>query len=101
MKCFERSRLVPALAALLLAPAVAHADRITAAYPELATSVATDSESGSTPAPRPTARSSRFSADVDYQKMAIITEDALGRGYKIVWVNPPQKVREKPAKNDR
>ncbi|HET7844116.1 MAG TPA: hypothetical protein VFL14_08200 [Xanthomonadales bacterium] len=101
MKRFERSRLVPVLATLLLAPAAAHADRITAAYPELATAVATDSESGSTPAPRTPARRSRFSTDVDYQKMAIITEDALGRGYKIVWVNPPQKSRDKPAKDDR
>ncbi len=34
---------------------------------------------------------SAFEADVDFQKMAIITEDALSRGYKIVWVHPPQK----------
>lgn len=39
---------------------------------------------------------SSFDADVDYQMMAIITEDALRRGYKIMWINPPQK---KPAKN--
>ena len=32
-----------------------------------------------------------FEEDVDFQKMAIITEDALSRGYKIVWVHPPQK----------
>ena len=32
-----------------------------------------------------------FDEDVDFQKMAIITEDALSRGYKIVWVHPPQK----------
>lgn len=32
-----------------------------------------------------------FDADVDFQKMAIITEDALTRGYRIVWVHPPQK----------
>jgi hypothetical protein len=39
---------------------------------------------------------SSFDADVDYQMMAIITEDALRRGYKIMWINPPQK---KPAKS--
>jgi hypothetical protein len=34
---------------------------------------------------------SSFEEDVDFQKMAIITEDALSRGYQIVWVHPPQK----------
>ena len=41
---------------------------------------------------------SAFDADVDYQMMAIITEDALRRGYKIVGVHPPQKKRA--ASND-
>jgi hypothetical protein len=38
---------------------------------------------------------SSFDADVDYQLMAIITEDALRRGYKIMWINPPQKKASK------
>ena len=94
-------RITTALAALLLAPMVAQADRITAAYPELATTVANESESGSTAAARPAPRNNRFDADVDFQKMAIITEDALGRGYKIVWVNPPQKSKRSSEKDDR
>ena len=34
---------------------------------------------------------STYDDDIDYQKMAIITEDALSRGYKILWIHPPQK----------
>lgn len=100
MKRPHTARLALALAALLLAPMVAQADRITAAYPELATSVANDSDSGGASArpAKPAPRASRFAADVDFQKMAIITEDAIGRGYKIVWVHPPQK--SKRASND-
>ena len=40
---------------------------------------------------------SSFDADVDFQKMAIITEDALSRGHKIVWIHPPQK---RPGRSD-
>jgi starvation-inducible outer membrane lipoprotein len=32
-----------------------------------------------------------FTDDIDYAKMAIITEEAQRRGYRIVWVHPPQK----------
>ena len=98
-----RTRLALALAALLLAPVAAQADRITAAYPELATAIANvDAQ----PAPaaktaRAAPRPSRFAADVDFQKMAIITEDALGRGYKIVWVHPPQKSKRSSNDEDR
>jgi hypothetical protein len=88
-------RTTALIAALLLAPCAAHADRITAAYPDLATKIANDDDAtAAAPAHRETQRS-RFSEDVDYQKMAIITDDALGRGYKIVWVHPPQKVRSR------
>lgn len=34
---------------------------------------------------------SRYASDVDFQKMAIITEDALSRGHRILWIHPPQK----------
>lgn len=29
--------------------------------------------------------------EVDWAKMTIITNDAQRRGYKVVWVHPPQK----------
>jgi hypothetical protein len=93
MNAATLSRPALALAALLLVPAVAQADRITAAYPELATTVANEDAVQESPPTRASPRRSRFDADVDFQKMAIITEDALGRGYKIMWVNPPQKRR--------
>jgi hypothetical protein len=35
--------------------------------------------------------SSAFDDDVDYAKMTQITQDALRRGYRIVWIHPPQK----------
>lgn len=35
--------------------------------------------------------SSTFYSDVDWEYMAQVTHDAKQRGYKIVWVNPPQK----------
>jgi len=92
MNTANRSRLALALAALLLAP-IAQADRITAAYPELATTIANTNVAEESPPTRAAPRRSRFDADVDFQKMAIITEDALGRGYRIMWVNPPQKRR--------
>ena len=39
---------------------------------------------------------SNYSGDVDYAKMAAITQDARSRGYDIVWINPPLK--DKPPK---
>jgi hypothetical protein len=99
MAIMPRPRSVVVLCALL-APVAAQADRITAAYPELATTVANDAAVAASPRPRASPRRSRFDADVDYQKMAIITEDALGRGYRIMWVNPPQK-RRASDKSDR
>jgi len=53
--------------------------------------------SGSSSGTRSIAQTS-FEEDVDFQKMAIITEDALSRGYKIVWVHPPQK-RKAPSRD--
>ena len=32
-----------------------------------------------------------FYSDVDWEYMSQVTHDAKQRGYKIVWVNPPQK----------
>jgi outer membrane biogenesis lipoprotein LolB len=37
---------------------------------------------------------SRFDSDVDWEYMSQVTADAKARGYKIVWVNPPQKKRQ-------
>jgi hypothetical protein len=88
-------RTAAILATLLLAPCVAQADRITAAYPDLATNVANEDDSTAAAPAKREPRRSRFTEDVDYQKMAIITDDALGRGYKIMWVHPPQKARNK------
>ncbi len=34
---------------------------------------------------------SGYDADVDWEKMTIITRDAEMRGYKVLWVHPPQK----------
>jgi len=34
---------------------------------------------------------SNFDSDIDYYKMAVITEDARMRGHDIVWINPPTK----------
>jgi hypothetical protein len=34
---------------------------------------------------------SGYASDFDYAKMQIMTEDAQRRGYRIVWVHPPQK----------
>ena len=38
---------------------------------------------------------SPYDADVDWEKVTILTRDARSRGYDIVWVNPPAK--KKPA----
>ncbi len=88
-------RTAAIVAALLLAPCIANADRITAAYPDLATNVQSDDDATAAASAKREPRRSRFTEDVDYQKMAIITDDALGRGYKIMWVHPPQKARSK------
>lgn len=89
------TRIAAILAPLLLAPCVAQADRITAAYPDLATNVQPDRDATAAAPAKKEPRRSRFTEDVDYQKMAIITDDALGRGYKIMWVHPPQKTRSR------
>jgi hypothetical protein len=34
---------------------------------------------------------SGYDADVDWEKMSIITREAEMRGYKVWWVHPPQK----------
>lgn len=34
---------------------------------------------------------SGFDEDIDYHKMAVITQDARLRGHDIVWINPPTK----------
>ncbi len=34
---------------------------------------------------------SGYDSDFDYAKMQIMTEDAQRRGYRIVWIHPPQK----------
>ena len=34
---------------------------------------------------------SSYYSDVDWEYMSQVTHDAKQRGYKIVWVNPPQK----------
>jgi hypothetical protein len=34
---------------------------------------------------------SGYDADVDWEKMSIITREAEMRGYKVLWVHPPQK----------
>ena len=39
------------------------------------------------------AQTSGFYSDVDWEYMSQVTSDAKQRGYKIVWVNPPQKKR--------
>lgn len=53
---------------------------------------------GSSDGYRQTSRSS-YHDDIDYQKMAIITEDALSRGYRIVWIHPPQKPKGKRGRD--
>lgn len=40
---------------------------------------------------------SQFDADADYAKMAQITEEAMARGYRVVWVHPPQKKKAEQA----
>jgi hypothetical protein len=34
---------------------------------------------------------SGYDSDFDYAKMQLMTEDAQRRGYRIVWIHPPQK----------
>lgn len=44
------------------------------------------------------APSGGFNSDVDWAKVHYITDDANRKGYKIVWVHPPQK-RGQPSSN--
>jgi len=32
-----------------------------------------------------------YTDDIDWARVNVITEDALRKGYKIVWIHPPQK----------
>ena len=36
-------------------------------------------------------RESNFNSDIDWTLVNFITDDAQKKGYKIVWVHPPQK----------
>ena len=51
---------------------------------------------GCGPPPRNAVRSG-YDDDADYVKMTQINRDALLRGYRIVWIHPPQKEAPKPA----
>lgn len=42
------------------------------------------------------AGTSKFDENADYELMAIISQDAMQRGNRIVWVHPPEK---KPGTN--
>jgi len=50
---------------------------------------------GCGPPPRDAVRSG-FDDSSDYIKMTQINRDALLRGYRIVWIHPPQKEPPKP-----
>jgi hypothetical protein len=39
-----------------------------------------------------------YTDDIDWARVNVITEDALRKGYKIVWINPPQKPKEQRNK---
>ena len=43
---------------------------------------------------------SGYDDNADYVKMTQINRDALLRGYRIVWIHPPQKAPPKPVPTD-
>ena len=54
---------------------------------------------GCGPPPRDAVRSG-YDDNADYVKMTQINRDALLRGYRIVWIHPPQKAPPKPVPTD-
>ena len=40
---------------------------------------------------------SGFDDDIDWKKMAVITQDARLRGHDIVWINPPTKKKSESS----
>ena len=39
-----------------------------------------------------------YDDEVDWAKMTVITREAENRGYRIVWVHPPQKPKAAPER---
>ena len=39
-----------------------------------------------------------YDGETDWAKMTVITREAESRGYRIVWVHPPQKAKATPER---